>query len=272
MLLTIPLVTQASQSGGFDCLIEPNQVVELRSPVEGVVWKTYVERGDFVKKGQLLVELQSDIERGNAAVAKHRAEMVGRLSTARSRVEYTTKKAERAHELMTQSFISRQAFDDAQTEKNLALAELKDALENSEQAKLEHTRAVDLLKQKSLRSPFDGIVVERVLNVGELAEAGTGRKPILKLAQINPLRVEVLLPQTEFFQIQLGAKGRVKPQGFAATYQAKVTIVDKVVDAASGMFGVRLELPNPKNLIPGGVHCRVDFPEAQPSLPARIGR
>lgn len=256
------------EARGFDCLIEPNQLVELRSPVEGLIGKTYVNRGDIVRKGQLLIELQSDVERGNVALAKHRAEMVGRISTARSRVEYTTKKLERMQELLSQNYVAQQARDDAQAENKLAISELRDATENQEQARLEQLRAVDVLKLRSLRSPFDGVVVERVLNVGELAEAGTGRKPLLKLAQINPLRVEVLLTQKEFGRIQPGSVASVKPQGFGVQ-PAKVIIVDKVIDAASGMFGIRLELSNPQNLIPGGIHCAVDFPGVEASTGQR---
>lgn len=76
----------------------------------------------------------------------------------------------------------------------LAEADLKDAIENRESARLEFERAVAQLNQRTLTSPFDGIVVERMLNPGDLAESGTGRKPMLKLAQIDPLRVEVVLP------------------------------------------------------------------------------
>ncbi len=265
----LSLHAQGAQERGFECLIEPNQVVELRSPVEGLIAKAHVERGDFVRKGQLLMELQSDIERANVAVAKHRSEMLGRVSTASSRVEYTTKKLDRTQELLSQSFVSQQARDDAQSENKLALSELKDATENQQQARLEYLRAMDVLKQRYLRSPFDGVIMERLLNEGELAEAGTGRKPLLKIAQINPLRVEVSLTQIEFDRIKVGTQANVMPQGLGSVYPAKVIIVDKVIDAASGMFGIRLELPNPKNLIPGGIHCTVEFPGVRPTTALR---
>lgn len=252
--------TQAAQARGFDCLIVPNQIVEIRSPIEGLIGKNHVERGGFVRKGQLLLELQSDVEHANVAAAKHRSEMVGRISTARNRVEYTSKKLERMQELLSQNFVSHQARDDAQTEKRLAESELKDALENQEQARLDHRRATEVLNQRFLRSPFDGIVMERLLNVGELAEAGTGRKALIKLAQVNPLRVEVLLSQKEYGRVSVGSEATVIPEGLGNSFPARVTIVDKVIDAASGMFGVRLELANPKGLIPGGIHCKAELP------------
>jgi RND family efflux transporter MFP subunit len=258
----------AAAARGFDCVIEPYRVVEIRSPVEGLIEKIHVERGAVIRKGQPLVALESDVERSTMEAARFRAEMTGRIASARNRVEYATKKLERAHELHRQSFVSAQARDEAETEKRLAESELKDALENQELAKLEHRRAEDQLRLRSMRSPFNGYVVDRMLNPGDLAESGTGRKPILKIAQLDPLRVEVALPQEVYGRIKNGSVARVTPEGFDASYEARVTVVDRVIDAASGMFGVRLEIPNPKGELPGGLRCAVEFPGIKPAAAA----
>jgi multidrug efflux pump subunit AcrA (membrane-fusion protein) len=49
---------------------------------------------------------------------------------------------------------------------------------------------------------------------------------------------------------------------FKGTYSARITVIDRVIDAASGTFRIRLELPNPKNEIPAGLRCKVKFPGA----------
>ena len=85
-------------------------------------------------------------------------------------------------------------------------------------------------------------------------------QPILKLAQIDPLRVEVVLPETAYGKIHVGMVGTVTPEDLGGTYTAHVTVVDRVIDAASGTLGVRLELPNPDDKLPGGLRCRVQFP------------
>ena len=192
--------------------------------------------------------------------AKYRAQMAGRIDSSRNRVEFATKKLQRAQELHNQNYVAAQARDEAETEKRLADSELKDAIENQELAKLEYRRAADQLKLRSLRSPFDGYVVDRLLHPGDLAESGTGRKPILKLAQINPLRVEVVLPQQAYGHVMVDSKVAVSPEGFDGKYMGRVTVVDKVIDAASGTFGVRLELDNPKGALPGGIRCAIEFP------------
>ena len=251
----------------FECLIEPVQVVELRSPVEGLIAKVHVQRGDPVKRGQLLVELESDPERSTVELARYRAQMEGRIAASRNRLEYARKKAERQRELHSQNFVAAQARDEAETEMRLAESELREAIENRELAQREHRRAVDLLNQRVLRSPFNGVVMDRLLNPGDLAESGTGRKPILTLAQIDLLRVEVVLPLQAYGKLRAGMAGDVRPEGFGGSYRAIVKVVDPVLDAASGTFRVRLELPNRDGGPPGGVRCQVEFSQITAELP-----
>lgn len=251
-------------AASFECIIQPNQVVEVRSPAEGLIAKVRVQRGDWVKAGQTLVELESSVERSAVAAAKYRSEMVGRIAVAKERVGYASTKAGRVAELRKERFVAAQAHDDAQAEMRVAQAELEDANENRQLARLDYQQKVDLLGLRTLRSPFDGVVMDRMLNPGDLTQYGTETKPILKLAQIDPLRVEVVLPIDYYKKLGLGMVGEVIPERLGGRYPARVKVIDRVFDAASGTFGVRLELPNRQNAIPGGIRCQVDFP----NLPA----
>lgn len=257
----------AAGANPFECLIEPNQVVEIRSPIEGLIEKVYVKRGDRVEVGQKLVKLESSVELSAVEMAKYRSQMEGRIQSVKNRLDLATKKSNRAQELQKQNFISAQARDEAEAEKRIAEAELRDAIENQEYARHDYQHNVDLLNRRTLRSPFHGVVVDRMLNTGDLAEAGTGRKAILKLAQIEPLRVEVSLPLEAFGMLRVGATGQVTPEGLGGRYPASITVVDRVFDAASGTYGVRLELPNRNGAIPGGIRCRVEFPMLKVSEP-----
>jgi multidrug efflux pump subunit AcrA (membrane-fusion protein) len=98
-----------------------------------------------------------------------------------------------------------------------------------------------------------------MLSPGEFG-AITFKDPIMRLAEIDPLYVEVVLPVSQYGQVKPGQKATVMPEApVGGRYNTTVTLVDKVIDAASGTFGVRLELPNRKLQIPAGVRCRVDF-------------
>jgi len=149
--------------------------------------------------------------------------------------------------------------DEAQAEFQLTTEELGRARENQRLAELEAARAAEVLALRTIRSPFDGVVVEVLLRPGEFG-AITFKDPIMRLAEIHPLHVEVVLPVGLYGQVRTGQSATVLPEApVGGSYQTTVKVVDRVVDAASGTFGVRLELPNPKHTIPAGVRCRVQF-------------
>jgi len=78
--------------------------------------------------------------------------------------------------------------------------------------------------------------------------------------EIDPLNVELILPVSAFGKIQVGERAQVTLEApVGGTYTARVEVVDRNVDAASGTFGVRLQLPNPEGKIPAGVKCRARF-------------
>jgi len=272
-------VSAAALAAEFDCIIEPRQVLELRSPIEGLIERVNVDRGDYVRKGQELAVLDTAVERVQAAIASQRSQMEGAVRSGESRVEFSTRKSERAQELHRQNFLSAQVRDEAVTEKRLAEAELRDATDNRKLAELEHKRQLEIIRLKTIRSPVNGVVTERILNPGELAEAGVGRKPMLKLAEIDPLYVEVLLPTEAYGKVKHGMAIQVTPEIPAGSrYRATVKVIDRVLDAASGTFGVRLELPNPQRKIPAGIRCQAVFPDIDAALagkgrnPARVRR
>jgi RND family efflux transporter MFP subunit len=274
--LLAAVVLYASQAVGneFDCIIEARQMVDIRSPVEGLISSVSVERGEAVKRGQVVVTLDSGPERAALAVAKQRADSVGPLKAAEARLDLAVKKEKRAEELARQNFISPNALEEARTERSLAESDLKVARENQKMAELEVARASEVLSMRTLKSPVNGVVVDRYLKPGEFATTNV-KDPILKIAEIDPLNVEVILPASLYGQVQRGDRADVLPETPKQKFVARVAVVDRVIKAASGTFGVRLELPNEKQLVPAGAKCKVRFqklgPEAAPApaTPAR---
>jgi RND family efflux transporter MFP subunit len=243
----------------FDCLIEARQSIDLRSSVDGVIDKLYVRRGDKVRKGQLVATLESGPERAALEVARSRASMVGEIRSAEAKVDLAKKKWLRAEELLRKNFVSVNARDEAQAEYELAIEQLRAATENQKLAKLDVTRAEEVLEQRSIRSPINGVVVDVLLRPGDLMSSNQ-KDPIMQLVEVDPLNVELVLPVSQFGKLKDGQRAVVLPeQPVGGRYAARVEIVDPVVDAASGTFGVRLRLPNPGYRIPAGIKCRVQF-------------
>ena len=249
----LPISAQAEPMG---CLIQPFQEADVGAQVVGILDRVLVERGDMVKKGQPLAMLNSDVERAAMAAAKLRAEATAELQAAASNHDFAQKKKVRTQDLYRQNFVSQQVRDQASTEADVAEMRLKQAREQMRQAHQEYALAMAQLNQRTIRSPFDGVIVERYLHEGERVED----KPVVKVVTIDPLRVEVIVPATHFNKIKHGMTASVRPDMAEVELRtAKVVVVDRVIDAASNSFRVRLELPNPENALPPGLRCKVEF-------------
>ena len=213
----------------FDGLIEPKELVEYSSHVPGILEKVEVERGSWVKRGQVLARLKGGV-------------LEAQVKLAKARVEYGKRKSVRNKELYKKQLISVHDKDGLETEIQLAELELSVTRER--------------LNLLTIKSTIDGVVVEQLGSPGEYV----GEEPFLIVAQINPLLVELVIPMDYFGAVKEGRTAEVilvEPIG--GIYQAKVVIVDQVIDAASGTFGVRLELPNPDLKLPAGIKCKVVF-------------
>lgn len=86
ILLLALLPALPALAGDFDCMIEPRKSVEVRAASEGMIEKIWVDRGDMVKAGQVLVTLDSGVEKAATESARYRATMQGKIRTGESRV------------------------------------------------------------------------------------------------------------------------------------------------------------------------------------------
>lgn len=265
----LALGTSASVASTFDCLIEPAQTVELASPVAGQLERVFVARGDRIRKGQVLVQLESAAEKAAADLARYKAGQSGPIRLAEAKQEFSRRRFERRREMVAEKLMAVQEKDDAEAEFRLAEAELAVARENRELAEIEFRQQNSLLALRTLASPFDGVVADQMAYPGEVVEPSGAKKGILKLAQLDPLRVHVILPKEAFGRLASGMAAEVVPEITATgKYLARVKTVDRLVDAASGTFVAQLELPNPKLVIPAGVKCKAGF-AALGGTPAR---
>ncbi len=289
----------------LDGLIEPHRIIKVGgSGTPGILEAVHVDRGDFIKSGQLLATLQSGVEKATMEIARARAEVeadsrINAEKTAREvararalleaiievkkvNLDFFQRKQKRLEELFKKNLVPEADLDEAETNRKMAEAQLKEVLENKRLNELEYQRAeaqvnlaivnkhlaelelkrsIEVVNRLNVRSPIDGVVVERYLSPGEYVE----EQPILKLAQVDPLNVEVIAPVAVYLSIKVGMRAKVYPETpIGGEYTAIVKIVDRVVDAASGTFGIRLEMPNPKYLIPAGLKCKVKFLTNEP--------
>lgn len=253
-----PAAVRAAQTA--ECLIEPYQRLEIRSPVSGLIRAVHADRGSVVHKGQVLIELDAGVEAAALASARYRARMQGEVAAAEARTRYAQTKLGRLDQLIKEDMVSRNDRDEAEASARVAESDLLVARDNRELAALEQQRLAELLEQRRIRSPVAGIVTDRLQQPGELAQSGDSAKSILKLAVTHPLRVEVVLPVSRLGSVRIGEIAQIEPEApLKGRWQAAVRQIDRVVDAASGTFRVQLDLPNPDGAIVGGVKCTVAF-------------
>jgi len=241
------------------CIIEPERVAEVGSPVIGVVESIRVERGDIVKKGQILATLRADVERASVDVAATRSQAEAEVRSAEATLRLARVTQKRQEDLVGKRFISQQALDKsiadtAISEQKLALTREQLRTWNSE---LSLARAQ--LGQRVIRSPIDGIIADRYIWPGERVE----EKAMFRVAQINPLRVEMVISAAQYGTISKGMQLNVVPQmPSAQVLEATVVLVDKLIDGASNTFRVRAEILNKDSAIPSGLRCKVKLPDA----------
>ena len=257
-------------AGEFDCLVEARRVINIGAPLEALISVVRVDRGDLVRKGEVLVEFDSGVEKSTVDLARLRAEMKSAVDARKARADYATVKHERRSALVSQNYVSKQELDEAEAERRLSEAELREAQDNRRIAEVEHRRAIEALRQRTLLSPVNGVVVERLMHPGEISELG--RKPILKIAEIGTLHVEAILPSEAYRHVAKGDTATVRLESaIGGSYPAKVVVVDRMLDAASATFGVRLELANGERGVPAGIRCKVDLPKVAVKPRARSG-
>ncbi len=255
-----PPSAAATRSGAdptvLDCLIQPSDLVDIGSQTVGLIEEVTPEVGDRVSAGELVVRLEAGVEEAAVRAAESRATAEGTLLSQQEQVALQERRAERGATLFESRALSAEEWDEMQSEARIARHDLRRAEEAQELAWFELKQAEAALERRRLRSPIDGLVVARNLSPGEVVDGAT----ILTIAKIDPLHVDVLLPANRFGEIRPGRRAALSPEiGAESRVVATVDRVDPVVDAASGTFKVRLELPNPDGQVAAGLHCSVEL-------------
>jgi len=206
----------------------------------------------------VVATLESGPERAALDLAKSRASMSGELKSPK-RASNSRRRSRFAPKNCTSRISYRSTPGRSGSRLSIVHRAITPARENQKLAELEMQRSAEVLAMRTIRSPLSGIVVEVVLKPGEFSsqqsqgtdpQAGGSRSPARRSDTAGD----------DVRQDQNGQHAQVLPeQPVGGSYDAIVKVVDRVIDAASGTFGVRLQLPNPNYRIPAGIKCRVKF-------------
>lgn len=254
-LLVLPALASAEEY--HDCVIEPFMVVEIGAAVEGVVATFEAERGKLMKKGDVIARLDSRVEQESMRISEAQAASQVGINIAEARLELAEKQAERQRELVKRKAGTVADLEIAEAELKTAVMELERAREAHMMDGLERDRMREIVERRVIRAPMDGVLLRRLIGPGEFAHS---QAQIAQMAAVDPLFVDVFLPTEVYNDVKVGQMATVYPAApIGGVYQAEISSIDQVFDAASDTFGVRLVLENPEGKLPGGVDCTLSL-------------
>ncbi|MDT8327810.1 MAG: efflux RND transporter periplasmic adaptor subunit [Roseovarius sp.] len=235
------------------CVVTPSHTVEIAVEVPGLVKSVNVGRGDVVKQGDVLLKLTDTALQAQVALATRRASDETQITGVEARIKVLEGQLERVKILYERELIAMRELDRVEAELIGLYQERDRVIADRDLARIELTRINALLDQCTVISPVDGIVTSRDADPGEYADE---QGAVMSIATLDPLHVEIVVPQDMANQIEIGAEVEIRLETQPDTpHTAVVEVVDRVFDAALGTFGVRLSLPNPGQTLPAGVRC-----------------
>jgi len=222
--------------------------VKARVPAD--VRQVLVREGESVRAGQIVVV--TDGTEYEARVAQAR----GNLDAARAQLEIATKTRDNNRVLVEKGFISRNAFDNAESQYAAAEANVAAA------------RGAMNIVQKSLndtviRTPISGLVAARYVQPGEKVSPDN---KLLDIVNLQKMELEAAVPTSDIAQIVVGQRVSLHIEGLPETFDGKVVRVNPSTQAGSRSVLVYVQVANPKNVMRVGM-----FAEAQLVLKAKQG-
>lgn len=210
--------------------LEADEQVYYAPATTGRIQKIYVEVGDRIKKGQLLVDMdktnlqQTEVQLKNLETEYNRAKMLNE----------------------TQS-ISKQAYDAAVTQYEVAKTNVEFLRENTQ-----------------MLAPFDGVVTGKFFENGEVytggAFGGASKPSIIAIEKINPLKAYVNLSEQYFLSVKKGTKVELRSSLFPdRVFEGTVNIVYPTIDPASRTFTVEVRIPNEDEALRPGMYGTINF-------------
>jgi len=240
-----------------DGILLPSHDISLASPVGGVIKRILVEEGDKVAKGQPLVELNADVQKVTLTMSEHEAKSVASLQAAEANLRVKQADYERQKMLHSKGVASGAELEKAEFElkyaESLLVVEKEKLQLRKLKVQLERTR----LDQMTVRAPLAGVIVRRLLDLGESAEM---QKPLMRLAVLDVLHAVVYVAPAIGRRLKPGDIAQVAVEGEAGPPRnCKIVMVDPMVDAGSSTVRVKLELPNADGKVIAGSRAKVTF-------------
>jgi len=207
----------------------------VAAQVSGQIEKLHVDLGDTVTKGQELVSIDTT---SYEALVRQSAANLARANASAANAVRNLKRAEdlQKEKISSASDLDQAVADAGRTQADVKAAEATDAI-----ARLN-------LERSLVRAPFDGAIAQRLVTVGDYASVGM---PIMRLVNINPLRLQLEVPERESIAVRPGQEVRLSVEGDTNIYTGHLCRIAPAIRASDRMLQVEADVPNPGTLRAG---------------------
>ena len=239
--------------------LEPIRSVIMIARVSGLVTEILVEEGDRVREDQLLArledrEIRNENEQAKIAVAQ--AEI--QVRQAKVRAEQSQASYDRSITLKNQKLISQQDFDQAELNQRTDDLAFDVARQQHEAAKARLEAAALRLEYTEIRSSINGVITERLINVGDRLNAN---QEVVLIEDFTPMWARIFIPERELPLLRTGQAARVSLEAFPEQdFTGRIKMINPRVDAASGTVKVTLEMIDPSQRLRPGMFGVVRIP------------
>jgi membrane fusion protein (multidrug efflux system) len=245
--------------------ISPNQVVNIFSRVDGYIAKLHVDKGDFVKANQLLVEIdhtdyQHAVNQAKANLSAAKAKVSQQDAVVRNaKITF-----DRMQALIKDQFVSQQDLDNAEVNFDAAKAAHESLQAQVDQMKVALAQAETNLAYSYIRAPFSGYIAERNLDTGAYVSSATAStstmsRGIMSLHDINTVRVLIEVVERDIPLVKIGQKAELRAEAYPDhLFEGTVTRIVQALNRATRTMTVEIDLPNRDRRLKGGMFARVD--------------
>ena len=238
--------------------IKANRASSIYARVDGYLKNWYVDIGDHVHQGQVLADIEAPQIDANVREAQ------AQLELADANLKLAQTNTARSQQLYANKVNSQQELDTV-----LATGSVQQASRDNAAAMLENAQQMQAYEQ--VRAPFDGVITARYVDVGSLVTSGSVKtvQKLFDLAQSDPVRVFVNVPQSDVSRVQAGTSATVKVDEYPNdTFSGKVTRDAGAFDQSSRTILLEVDVPNPDGRLYAGMYAHVTLaaPSTNPLL------
>ncbi|MGB7329614.1 MAG: efflux RND transporter periplasmic adaptor subunit [Rubripirellula sp.] len=231
----------------------PVEQVELAVADSGILAEIGIREGAQVRSGDLICELDSDVLRASLAAAEARWNSLGNLAAAEATLAHRQNHLSQLELLREKSHASDQEVIDAKLDVAVALAGRQSAEDQRQVAKQEIAQIQSQIRRRSIVAPFDGVVIELPVSVGERVNATDGY--VAKLVRLDQLLVRYDLATRVAAPLRVGQALAVHFPETNQTATAKIDYIAAVTDSSSGTVRVEVLIDNRDGFYRSGVRC-----------------